>query len=193
MPMVFGTRHNKTTSKNGLSLLLTVLIFLFILADTGVASDAELINIVMRNLNDDLVIDLKIKGVFTAKMREAVSSGILVRFTFLIYLDEIYDYWFDKRIAGIKTVHQIQYDSLKKEYNITRTWENRGPLVVKNIEAARTVVSEINGLAILPITKLRKGRNYQLRIKSELDDKKFRFLSFPWGYETDWYTINFIY
>ena len=193
MPIVIGFKQIKTASKSGLSLLFIVPAVLFILAGTGVASEAELTNIVIRNLNDDLVIDLKMKGVFTAKMRDAVLSGILVRFTFLIYLDEVYDYWFDKKIAGLETVHQIQYDSVKKEFNITRAWETRGKQVVKDIEAARAVISEIDGLVVLPLKRLKKGRTYQLRVKSELDDKKFPFLGYPWGFETGWYTISFIY
>ena len=193
MLLFIGFQNVKSVNMSGLNLLAIFLCTLILSTGTAVASDAEITNIVLRNLNNDLVIDLKIKVVFTVKMREAVLSGILVRFTFLIYLDEVYDFWFDKKIAGVKTAHQIQYDSLKKEFNITRVWENRGTLVVKDIEAARAVISEIDGLAILPLQKLKKGRTYQLRVKSELDDKKFPFLSYPWGFETDWYTVKFIY
>ena len=193
MPLFIGFKQIKTASKSVLRLLSIVLLFLYILEGTAVASEAELTNIVIRNLNDDLVVDLRIKGVFTAEMREAVLSGILVRFTFLILLDEVHDLWFDKKIAGIKTVHQIQYDALKNEFQITRAWEKGGTLVVKDPEAAQAAISEVSGLAVLPLAKLKNGRNYQLRVKSELHDKKFHFWSFPWEFETDWYTINFIY
>ena len=193
MPLYIGFKPIKTAGKSGLDLLAKVIFVLFLSTSPGIASEAELTNIVIRNLNDDLVIDLKIKGVFSSEMKEAVLSGILVRFTFLIYLDEVYDYWFDKRIAGLKTVHQIQYDSLKKEFTLTREWENRGKQVVKDIEAARAAISEIDGLVVLSLKRLKKGRTYQLSVKSELDDKEFPFLKYPWGFETDWTTINFIY
>ena len=193
MQLFIGFKQFENSNKSGLCLLPIIIFILFISTGTTVASEVELTNIVIKNSNRDLVIDLKIKGVFSAEMKEAVSSGILVRFTFLIFLDEVRDFWFDKKIAGLKTVHQIQYDPLKKEFNVSRAWENKGVVVVKNLEEARAVISEINGLAVLPHARLKKGRHYQLRVKSELDDKKFRFLSFPWEFETDWYTINFIY
>ena len=193
MLLFIGFKNAKTDYKSGLNLLAIVLCKLILSTGTVVASDAELTNIVIRNFNEDLVIDLKLKGVFTEEMREAVLSGILVRFTFLIYLDEVYDYSFDKKIVGLNTVHQIQYDSLKKEFHITRAWENRGKQVVKDIDAARKAISEIDGLVVLPLNRLTEGRTYQLRVKSKLDDKKFLFLNYPWGFETDWYTINFIY
>jgi hypothetical protein len=82
---------------------------------------------------------------------------------------------------------------LKKEYRITRSWEKTDPLVLKNFEKARQLISEINSLKIIPIAKLKKGKQYQLKAKSELYDKNYLFSSFPWEFETDWYTINFIY
>jgi hypothetical protein len=33
-------------------------------------------------------------------MKEAVLSGIPVSFTFLIFLDEVHDFWFDKKQTG---------------------------------------------------------------------------------------------
>jgi len=54
-------------------------------------------------------------------------------------------------------------------------------------------MSEINGLKIIPLGRLRKGTQYQLRIKSELQDRSYPFTGTPWEFETDWYTINFIY
>ena len=157
------------------------------------ASEAELTNLVVKNTQDDLLIDLKIKGVFTEDMREAVLSGIPVSFTFLINLYEVHDFWFDKKIASIATNHKIQYDALKKEYRIMRSWGKIDPLVTKNFEKARLLMSEIDGLKVIPLTRIKKGKHYQLRVKSELNEKKIPFSGFPWEFETDWYTINFIY
>ena len=183
----------KTANKSGLRLPVIVLCILILSTGTGVASEAELTNIVIRNLNDDLVIDLRVKGVFSEEMKEAVFSGVPVNFTFLIRLDEVRDFWFDRKVAGLKTMHQIKYDLLKNEFQITRAWEKGGSLVVKDQQAAQAAISEVKGLAVLPLAKLKNGRNYQLRVKSELHDKKFHFWSFPWEFETDWYIINFIY
>jgi hypothetical protein len=177
----------------GLRLSCLNFVILFLLTSLAFASGAELTNLVVKNTRDDLVIDLKIKGVFTEDMREAVLSGIPVSFTFLINLYEVHDFWFDKKIASIATNHKIQYDALKKEYRIMRSWGKIDPLVTKNFEKARLLMSEIDGLKIIPLTRIKKGKHYQLRVKSELNEKKIPFSGFPWEFETDWYTINFIY
>jgi hypothetical protein len=157
------------------------------------AVQAELTNLVIRNSTTDLLISLKIKGVFSKEMQDALKKGIPVSFTFLIALYEVHNWWFDEKIAGLKTIHRIQYDGLKKEYRVSRAWDPSAPKITANFEKARSLTSEIGGLKIVPLSQLKKGSHYQLRVKSELHEKKYRLFSFPWEFETDWYTINFIY
>jgi hypothetical protein len=157
------------------------------------ASEAELTNLVIKNTREDLLIDLTVKGVFTDKMKTALLNGIPVSFTFLINLYAVRDFWFDKKIAGVTTVHIIQYEALKKDFTIRRSWQKAGSLVTKDYEKACLLTAQINGLRLIPLAKLNKGKSYQVTVKSELKDKKFLFAGFPWDFETDWYTINFVY
>ena len=170
-----------------------IFLILFIPASQTFASGAELTNIVVKNDGQDLFIDLTIQGVFTNEMEKALLSGIPVSFTFIVILYIVNDFWFDKKVASTTTSHKIQYDALKKEYRVTRSWEKTGPLMVKNFNKAGLLMSQIAGLKIIPINKLNKGDHYQLRVKSELNETEFPFAGFPWEFETDWYTINFIY
>jgi hypothetical protein len=167
-------------------------LFFFLPAGQPFASGAELTNIVVKNDGQDLFIDLMIQGVFTNEMKKALLSGIPVSFTFIVILYKVNDFWFDKKVASTTTSHKIQYDALKNDYSITRSWEETGPLVVKKFDKAGLLMSQIGSLKITPFTRLKKGEHYQLRVKSELNEKKFPFAGFPWEFETDWYTINFI-
>jgi hypothetical protein len=157
------------------------------------ASGAELTNIVVKNSHGNLLVNLTINGVFTDEMKAALLKGVPISFSFLVILYEANPFWFDKKIAKVKTIHKIKYDSLKNDYTIIRSWDKTGPLVVKNFEKARILISEIDSLKIISFSTLEKGKHYQLRVKSELVEKKFPFSRFPWEFETDWYTINFIY
>lgn len=179
--------------KTGPSLFCLFFVILFLLTSSAFASGAELTNLVIKNTSEDLVVDLKIKGVFTEDMKKAVLSGIPVNFTFLIHFYQVHDFWFDKKIISIKTIHKIQYKALENEYRIIRSWEKRDQLVVNNFEKARELISEIDGLEIIKLNRLKKGGQYQLKVKAELNDKIYLFFGFPWKFETDWYAINFIY
>jgi len=170
-----------------------ILFVLFLLTSRTSASGVELTNIVVKNDEENLLIDLTIQGVFTNEMRKALLSGIPVSFTFIVILYKVNDFWFDKKVASTKTSHKIQYDALTNDYRITRSWEKAGPLVVKKFDKAYLLMSEIDSLKIISFNRLKKGEHYQLRVKSELNEKKFPFAGFPWEFETDWYTVNFIY
>jgi len=54
-------------------------------------------------------------------------------------------------------------------------------------------MSEIKGLEIIPLARLKKETQYQIRVKSELKDQNSVFFDTPWEFKTDWYTINFIF
>ena len=176
-----------------LRLFRLIFLILFLLTSQTFASGAELTNIVVKNDREGLLIDLTIQGVFTNEMKKALLSGIPVSFTFIIILYKVNDFWFNEKVASITTSHKIQFDALKNEYRITRSWEKTGPLVANYFDKACLLMSEIDSLKITPFNRLKKGEHYQLRVKSELNEKKFPFAGFPWEFETDWYTINFIY
>ena len=171
------------------------LVFFVLLLTAGPAftGDAELTNLIVRNSNDQLQVDLSIKGIFTEEMKTAVSKGLPISLTFLILLYEVRDDWFDDKIMGKTALHDIKFDVLKKEYRIRRSWEKRPSSIIKDFEKAQRLFFEIKEFDVISLKRLKKGKQYQLRVKLELDGKKFPFAGFPWEFETDWYTLNFIY
>ena len=166
---------------------------LLLTASLAFSKDAELTNLIVRNSNDQLQVDLLIKGIFTEEMKAAVSKGIPISLTFLILLYEVRNHWFDDKMVSKIAVHDVKFDVRKKEYRIRRSWEKRIPLVIKDFEKAQSLFSEIKGFDVIPLKRLKKGKQYQLRVKSELSENKVHFTGFPLEFDTDWYTLNFIY
>jgi hypothetical protein len=164
------------------------------------AQDASLANIIVTNTRDDLLLYLTVKDAFPAKIEETIHSGVPATFSFFVNLFAVRDLWFDKQIAEIKVTHSLKYDNLKKEYTVTRSWEGDKLHVVKSYEEAKELMSEIDSLTIVPLDRLEKGYQYQIRAKAELNKLTLPFylhyvLFFVslWDFETDWYTIDFIY
>ena len=61
-------------------------------------------------------------------------------------------------------------------------------------------MSEIKSLHIIPLDKLTKGSQYQIKAKAELSKLTLPlslhyilFFVSLWDFETDWYTIDFTY
>jgi hypothetical protein len=166
----------------------------------ALAEEPRLDNIIVTNTRDDLLLYLTAKNAFPNKIIEAIQSGVPTTFTFYVNLYRVRGLWPDKQVRDIKLSHTVKYDTLKNEYIITRSWEGNRPLKVKTIKEAKRLMSEVDSLPIVPLNKLNKGTQYQIRVKAELDRMTLRFylhyvlffLSF-WDVETDWHAIDFIY
>lgn len=164
------------------------------------AQEARLENIIVTNTRDDLLVFLNVEGAFTENMKQAVLSGLRINFTFYINLYNNRNLWLDKKIASVKITHRLKYDSLKKEFILKRSWENNQPVVMESFEEAQKLMCKIDSILLTKLDKLKKGEQYQIRTKAELTKKTlplnlhhvFFFVSL-WDFETDWYTIDFIY
>ncbi len=173
---------------------------MFLIQNLAFSQEAELTDIIVTNTRDDLLVYLNVEGAFREKMQKAILSGVPTTFSFFITLFKARDLWFDKKIADIKVTHTVKYNILKKEFIVKRSWENGEPLVTQSFEEVKKLMTEINSLKIAPLNALEKGLNYQIRAKAELSKLTlpfylhhvFIFLSL-WDFETDLYTIDFIY
>jgi len=161
---------------------------------------ATLKNIIVTNTRDDLLLYLTVDGAFTEKMETAVSSGVPATFSFFVNLYQTRSLWFDKEIVDLKVTHTIKYDNLKNEYIIQRSWDDNPPKIVKSFIEAKKLMVEIDSLNVVPLNRLEKGMRYQIRTKAQLNKLTLPFylhyvLIFVslWDFETDWYTIDFIY
>ena len=164
------------------------------------AQEARLTNVIVTTTRDDLLLYLSVDGAFTDKIKEAVLSGVPVSFSFFTDLYEVQSMWFDRNIADINVAHTIKYDNLKKEFTVQRSWEDNKPVVTESFEEAQRLMTEIDSLKVVSLSQLEKGKQYQIRAKAELSKMTLPFylhyvLFFVslWDFETDWYTIDFIY
>lgn len=164
------------------------------------AQDARLTNIIVTNTRDDLLIYLTVEGAFREEMVEAIKSGVPTTFSFFVNLYRKRTLWVDKDIAEIRVTHTVKYNNLKKEFVIKRSWEGDKPITVQTFSEAQKLMSEVDSLKVVPLAALQKGKQYQIQAKAELSKVTLPFylhyiLFFisMWDFETDWYTIDFVY
>ena len=177
-----------------------LLVILFFLQNPAFATDARLTNIIVTNTRDDLLLYLNVEGAFREKMKKAVLSGVPATFSFFITLYRARSLWIDKKITDLTVTHTIKYNNLRKEFTVKRSWKNEEPLITQSFGEAQKLMSEIDSLNIVPLNMLTKGEHYQIRAKAELNKVTLPFylhyvLVFVslWDFETDLYTIDFIY
>jgi hypothetical protein len=162
-------------------------------ATSALSAEAKISDLVIRESQGKLLVDFKIENFFTQEMQAAVLKGIPITISLLISFYEVLDVWFDNKLVEKKEFQSIHYDAIKKEYRIQRSWEKRAPSEEKDFLKAQNLLSEIKGLDIISLLKLKKGAHYQLEVQSELYDRYLPFSGTPFGFKTDWYTVSFIY
>ncbi len=188
--------------KTDIALKISIVIMLcFLLPATALAENQAVIeNIKLANTRDDLLTYFDIKKAFTPKINQAVLNGIPTTFSFYVTLYKTEGSWFDKKIADIQIKSTLKYNALKKNFSVLRSWKDKDAVIVQTFKEAKSLMTEIDNLKILPLDQLIKGDKYQLRIKAKLDRVTLPlslhyvlfFVSF-WDFETNWYLINFIY
>ena len=176
---------------------LNILAFLFWLTYPvtvpAASTRAEITHLVIKNSKDFLRVDLKIDSEFTSEMKAAVLNGVPIRFTISVNLYEVKDFWFDRKAAATTVIHELRYDALKKVYKLTSSRGIRRPIYIEDFGSARRHISEINNLAVTAFRNLKKGAHYQLMVGAVLSIKKFPLLNLFHEFESDRYTVNFIY
>ena len=162
------------------------------------ASKASLQNIVLDSKNKNLTLSFTLEHAFSEEMKEVILSGTPITFTFSVELREIKDFWIDRKIVNIKIDHMVKYNVLKREFVIKRSWEIDEILVTKSFDEAQDLMTTIRSLKILPFNWLENGNRYQIAAKAELskanlpfDLRSVMFFSPSWGFETDWYILDF--
>jgi len=174
-------------------------LFLFI-QNTAFAQEIKLANLDIFNNRNDLLVYVNIQGAFQDKIKKYLLIGVPATFSFFITLYKVRDLWIDKKIADLKITHNIKYNALKKEFIVRRSWEKENLRITKSFIEAQQLMSNVDHLKVVSLSRLEKDRKYQIRVKAEISkDKQSSYLpnvhyyASKWSLETQLYTIDFIY
>ena len=165
-----------------------------------VAAEATIRDIIVTNTRDDLLAYFAVEGCFIPEMKEAIFSGVPTTFTFYVELEQVRDFWLDSGLATLRLDHTIKFDSLKGVYWVSLQEQGGQPQAVRDFGTACRLMSEVNGLKVSPLARLRKGANYRLQVKAQLSKVRLPlylhyvlFFVSLWDFETDWYSVDFVY
>jgi hypothetical protein len=143
-------------------------------------------------------VSFKLRGVFSSQLNEVVLSGTPVTFTFFVTLYQVRDFWMDKKVVNITMDHMMKYDILQEKFIMKRSWRIDEISVTESFSEAQKAMTEISNLKILPFDWLENDGRYQIGIKAELSKANLPrnlrsafFFSPSWGFETDWYILDF--
>jgi hypothetical protein len=170
---------------------------------TGLAAaapSARITNMTVNSTSDSLLLYFDVENAFNEKLVTAVNSGLTISFSFPINIYQVRVLWQDIKITQLDLTNTIKYDTLKKEYIVTRSWKNPDPVKVDTFEEAAALMTRIDGLNLTQVKGLVKGGTYKIKVKAQMNKvarpKYLNFILFflnSWKLETRWNAVNFIY
>jgi hypothetical protein len=183
----------KTCIKNGWVIVGLTLLLTWTLPSPAFCQKASIKDVRVKGANGVWKVSFVVENCFTAKMEEAVQSGIETAFTFYLQLYQKRSWWKDRKVASVHFRHTIQYDPIRTEYRVTLE-ENGSTSVTSDFEKAKGLMAKVEDVEIKPSSPLKPEAPTQLRIKAELDSVKLplhlEYLLFfvsLWDFETDWH------
>jgi hypothetical protein len=190
-------------ARNGWRLLVALVMAALLAASwpcTAAAQQESVTDLQINNTRDDLLVYFKLKGAFSDNINEVIYSGVPVTFTYIANVYKVQNFWMDSKIAAVKITHTLEYDNLKKEFSVHRSWQGNDPLLTRSFEEAQRNMTVVSSLRVLSLDQLEKGNRYQIRVKAELSKVTLPFylhyiLFFVslWDVETAWQTVDFIF
>lgn len=161
------------------------------------ALEPKITDILITNDVENVLLYARLLNGFKPKMERGVLAGIPTTFTMWIEVyEKRYAMW-DKKITRKEIKRTIKYDNLKKTFSVLTNNESE---IFPDFESAQKAMSDFNGIIAVPMSFLKKGRNYYAMIKIKMDKVRlplhmeyFFFFVSMWDFETAWYRQNFTY
>jgi hypothetical protein len=132
-------------------------------------------------------------------MEEAILDGVPTTFRILVSVEKP-SLILNTKVADFTLRHTIRYNRLNNEFQVDLPEHPQRILVTRSFEEAKKWMSTVENLPVIPTWWLSRNQEYYLKVKAELSKVElplfFRYILFwvsLWDFETEWYTVVFLY
>jgi hypothetical protein len=155
-------------------------LFFSSLLGIAVALEATMSSPVVDFHDRKLQVSSKLDLDFDKLLKEALHSGLEIRFFFTVELYRIRSWWWDENVISMPAVNSVKYDNLKKEY-LVGTGEEGSHHIVRDYQKMKEAMLQLN---TFPLVFPEDWENspedkYYLRVMGEMPsfDPLFLFFS----------------
>ena len=161
---------------------------------------AEISKIVIDKNGKNLEASFRLIDCFNSDMEEAILNGVPTTFRIIVVVEKPSLLLMKSKVADFTLQHTIRYNRLNNEFQVDLPEHPQKILVTRNFDEAKKWMSTVDNLPVIPTCWLSKDQEYYLNVKAELSKVElplfFRYILFwvsLWDFETEWYTVEFLY
>jgi hypothetical protein len=159
----------------------------------------RMVDLLITSNTEKVLLYARLANCFKPEMESAIMAGVPAIFTLHIEVYQERSYLWNKNIVSKEIHRTIKYDNLKKSFLVTTNGDDQ-PTVFPDFQSAQKAMADLNGISVVPLSRLSKGNDYHARVKVKMDKVRLPFkmeyvLFFVslWDFETPLYKIRFSY
>lgn len=168
-------------------------------ANAKAAVKPRMVDMLITSNMQNVLLYARLVDCFRSDIESAIMAGVPAVFTIYVDVYQERPYRWDTKIAAREIRRTIKYDNLKKTFSIT-TNGNSQPVLFTDFQSAQKAMSELNGIPVVPLSRLTKNHYYYAQVHVKIDKIRlplymeyvFVFVSF-WDFETPTYKMRFSY
>ena len=160
---------------------------------------AQISNIEIDKEGKNLEASFRLIDCFNTDMEEAILNGVPTTFRIIVYVEKP-SLLLASKIADFTLRHTIKYNRLNNEFQVELPEHPQRILVTRSFDEAKRWMSTVENLPVIPTCWLHRDQRYYLKVRAELSKVElplfFRYILFwvsLWDFETEWYTVVFLY
>lgn len=151
------------------------LFFLFSLTTKALATP-RIQDVVVDVRDGSLFVSAKLKNGFQKKTLEDIHNGIPKDFYYYLVLHRKEKRWFDEELLSKTILFKVKYDTLKKNYKITQTSDNKSTeTILSEFKDMKNLVTRIKNIKLAPLQSLNRSDHLYVSLKSQMQGTKRPF------------------
>lgn len=131
----------------------------------------------------EVLVSFKLDEALTDDIKQAIQSGLTVKFVYKVELRRSSAVWLDRTISKAIVSASVKYDNLTRRYSVTRAVDGRidwADTTLKEDEAWRWLTSDFARMSLFRGAALEPNAEYYVRVSANASPRNAAFI-WPWA------------
>lgn len=163
--------------------LLPFAIALLLSALPAAAADTQKVQVVPLSHDGEIFVSFQFAETLTDEIRQAIHSGLTIRFEYTVDLRRSASVWFDRTIDSHKVTATVKYDTLTRRYQVSRIIDGRtewADSTDSEDTAWKALTNDFARLALFHGLPLEANADYYVRVSAHTSPRNASFV-WPWS------------